>query len=143
VQAFGNREIKLPVRSDWAVVVSIGLIQVAAVMGLVQLGLANVSAGRSAILSYMTPLWVLPGSIMILGERLRRFKVIGLLLGVIGIAVMFNPLSFNWSDHRALIGNSCLMAAVALWAAAIIHVRAHRWTDTPWALATWQMFVGL
>src|SRR5438046_1702411 len=41
VQAFGTRGIKLPARSDWAVVVSIGLFQVAAVMGLVQLGLAN------------------------------------------------------------------------------------------------------
>jgi drug/metabolite transporter (DMT)-like permease len=143
VQAFGSRGIKLPARSDWAIVVSIGLVQVAAVMGLVQLGLANVSAGRSAILSYTTPLWVLPGSIMILGERPRLLKLAGLLLGVIGIAVMFNPFSFNWSDHSALIGNSYLMAASVLWAGAIIHTRAHRWTDTPWALAPWQMFVGL
>jgi drug/metabolite transporter (DMT)-like permease len=143
VQAFGTRAIKLPARSDWAVVVSIGLFQVAAVMGLVQLGLANVSAGRSAILSYTTPLWVLPGSIMILGERPRLSKLIALLLGVIGIAVMFNPISFDWSDHSALIGNSYLIAAAALWAGAIIHVRAHHWTDTPWTLAPWQMFVGL
>jgi drug/metabolite transporter (DMT)-like permease len=143
VQALGTKGIKLPARSDWAVVVSIGLFQVAAVMGLVQLGLANVPAGRSAILSYTTPLWVLPGSIMILGERPGLFKLIGLLLGVIGIAVMFSPFSFDWSDHNALIGNFYLLAAAALWAGAIIHVRAHRWTDTPWALAPWQMFVGL
>jgi len=143
VQAFGTRGIRLPARSDWAVVISIGLFQVAAVMGLVQLGLANVSAGRSAILSYTTPLWVLPGSIMILGERPRLIKLIGLLLGIIGVVVMFSPLSFNWRDRSALIGNLYLMAAAALWAGAIIHVRAHRWSDTPWALAPWQMFVGL
>jgi drug/metabolite transporter (DMT)-like permease len=143
VQAFGPNGIKLPERSDWAVVVSIGLLQISAVMGLVQLGLANVSAGRSAILSYTTPLWVLPGSIMFLGERPRLFKLIGLLLGVVGVAVMFNPFSFDWSDHTALIGNLYLMIAAALWAGVIIHVRAHRWTDTPWALAPWQMCVGL
>jgi drug/metabolite transporter (DMT)-like permease len=143
MQAFGTKGIKLPARSDWAVVVSIGLCQVAAVMGLVQLGLANVPAGRSAILSYTTPLWVLPGSIMILGERPGLSKLTGLLLGIIGVAVMFSPFSFDLSDHSALIGNFYLMAAAALWAGAIIHVRAHRWTDTPWALAPWQMLVGL
>jgi drug/metabolite transporter (DMT)-like permease len=143
VQAFGARRIRLPARSDWAVVISIGLFQVAAVMGLVQVALANVSAGRSAILSYTTPLWVLPGSILILGERPRAFKLIGLLLGVVGVAVMFNPLSFNWNDRSALIGNLYLVIAAALWAGVIIHVKAHRWTDTPWTLAPWQMLVGL
>jgi drug/metabolite transporter (DMT)-like permease len=143
VQALGGRRIRLPARSDWVVVISIGLFQVAAVMGLVQVGLANVTAGRSAILSYTTPLWVLPGSILILRERPPPFKLIGLLLGVVGVAVMFNPFSFNWSDRSAVIGNLNLVIAAVLWAGVIIHVRAHRWTDTPWTLAPWQMLVGL
>ncbi len=143
LQAFADRRIRLPARSDWVVVISIGLFQVAAVMGLVQVGLANVAAGRSAILSYTTPLWVLPGSILILGERPRLFKLMGLLLGVVGVVVMFNPFSFDWDDYSALVGNLYLLIAAALWAGVIIHVRAHRWTDTPWALAPWQMFVGL
>jgi drug/metabolite transporter (DMT)-like permease len=143
VQALGGRRIRLPARSDWVVVISIGLFQVAAVMGLVQVGLANVTAGRSAILSYTTPLWVLPGSILILRERPPPFKLIGLLLGVVGVAVMFNPFSFNWSDRSAVIGNLNLLIAAVLWAGVIIHVRAHRWTDTPWTLAPWQMLVGL
>src|SRR5215469_13847840 len=56
---------------------------------------------------------------------------------------MFNPLSFNWNDRNALVGNLYLVIAAALWAGVIIHVRAHHWTDTPLALAPWQMFVGL
>ena len=52
VQAFRTEGVKLPARADLPVVLSIGLVQVAAVMALVQLGLANVPAGRSAILSY-------------------------------------------------------------------------------------------
>ena len=143
VQAFGDRRIRLPVRSDWVVVISVGLFQVAAAMGLVQAALANVSAGRSAILSYTTPLWVLPGSILILGERPCLFKLMGLFFGLVGVAVMFNPLSFNWNDRNALVGNLYLVIAAALWAGVIIHVRAHHWTDTPLALAPWQMFVGL
>jgi drug/metabolite transporter (DMT)-like permease len=143
VQAFRTDGIKLPARADLPIVFSIGLVQVAAVMGLVQLGLSNVPAGRSAILSYTTPLWVVPGAILILGERLRLAKLAALLLGIGGVAVMFNPVAFNWSDYKAVIGNGYLLAAAALWAATIIHVRSHRWLGTPLTLAPWQMLIGL
>jgi drug/metabolite transporter (DMT)-like permease len=143
VQAFRTEGVKLPARADLPVVLSIGLVQVAAVMALVQLGLANVPAGRSAILSYTTPVWVVPGAILILGERLRLAKSIALLLGLAGVAVMFNPAAFDWSDHTAVVGNGYLLAAAALWAGSIIHVRAHRWQGTPLTLAPWQMLIGL
>jgi drug/metabolite transporter (DMT)-like permease len=143
VQAFRTEGVKLPARADLPVVLSIGLVQVAAVMALVQLGLANVPAGRSAILSYTTPVWVVPGAILILGERLRLAKLIALLLGLAGVAVMFNPAAFDWSDHTAVVGNGYLLAAAALWAGSIIHVRAHRWQGTPLTLAPWQMLIGL
>ena len=143
VQAFRTEGVKLPARADLPVVLSIGLAQVAAVMALVQLGLANVPAGRSAILSYTTPVWVVPGAILILGERLRLAKSIALLLGLAGVAVMFNPAAFDWSDHTAVVGNGYLLAAAALWAGSIIHVRAHRWQGTPLILAPWQMLIGL
>jgi drug/metabolite transporter (DMT)-like permease len=143
VQVFRTEGVKLPARADLPVVLSIGLVQVAAVMALVQLGLANVPAGRSAILSYTTPVWVVPGAILILGERLRLAKLIALLLGLAGVAVMFNPAAFDWSDHTAVVGNRYLLAAAALWAGSIIHVRAHRWQGTPLTLAPWQMLIGL
>jgi len=143
VQAFRTEGVKLPARADLPVVLSIGLVQGGAVMALVQLGLANVPAGRSAILSYTTPVWVVPGAILILGERLRLAKSIALLLGLAGVAVMFNPAAFDWSDHTAVVGNGYLLAAAALWAGSIIHVRAHRWQGTPLTLAPWQMLIGL
>jgi drug/metabolite transporter (DMT)-like permease len=143
VQAFRPEGVKLPSRADLPVVLSIGLVQVATVMALVQLGLANVPAGRSAILSYTTPVWVVPGAILILGERLRLAKLMALLLGLAGVAVMFNPAAFDWSDHAAVVGNGCLLAAAAFWAGSIIHVRAHRWQGTPLSLAPWQMLIGL
>jgi drug/metabolite transporter (DMT)-like permease len=143
VQAFRPEGVKLPARADLPVVLSIGLVQVATVMALVQLGLANVPAGRSAILSYTTPVWVVPGAILILGERLRFAKSMALLLGLAGVAVMFNPAAFDWSDHTAVVGNGCLLAAAAFWAGSIIHVRAHCWQGTPLTLAPWQMLIGL
>jgi len=142
VQAFWTDGIKLPARADLPIVLSIGLVQMAVMLALINLGLADVPAGRSAILCYTTPLWVVPGAVLILRERLRLDKSIALLLGLVGVAFMFNPLGFDWSDHRAIIGNSYLLAAAAVWAATIIHIRTHRWLSSPLALAPWQMLTG-
>ncbi len=142
VQAFRSDGVKLPARADLPIVFSIGLVQMAAMLTLMNLGLTSVAAGRSAILSYTTPLWVVPGAMLILGERLHLVKAMALLLGLAGVAFMFNPLGFDWSDHKAIVGNGYLLAAAVLWAGTTIHVRAHRWRGTPLALAPWQMLAG-
>ena len=141
-QACLRVDIKPPSRVDLPIVLSVGLIQMAAVIALMTVGLANVPAGRSSILSYTMPLWVVPGAIVFLGERLQFGKAVALVLGFVGITSMFNPAAFDWSDNRALIGNCCLLLAAALWAATIIHIRAHRWVGTSFELAPWQMLVG-
>ncbi len=135
--------LKLPDRADLPIVLSVGLLQMAGFLALVNLALMTVPAGRSAILAYTTPLWVLPGAIFILGERLSAAKTLALLLGLAGVAVMFNPVAFDWSNSRAIAGNAYLLAGAALWAIAIIHVRKHRWVGSPLTLAPWQMLTGL
>jgi drug/metabolite transporter (DMT)-like permease len=142
-QAFLRVHIKPPSRVDVPIVLSVGVIQMAAVIALMTFGLSIVPAGRSSILSYTMPLWAVPGAILFLGERLQFGKTAALVLGMAGVAFMFNPTAFDWSDHRALIGNGCLLLAAALWAATIIHIRAHRWVGTSFDLAPWQMLVGL
>lgn len=142
VLAFGRR-LRLPSRDDWPVVASVGLLQMAAFMALINLALPWVPAGRSAILAYTTPLWVAPGAALLLGERLTPARLGGVGLGLGGVLVLFNPLGFDWSDGGAVMGNGLLLLAALAWAAAILHVRGHAWTASPLELAPWQMLVGL
>ncbi len=134
--------LRLPERRDYPVIFSVGIIQLAVFLGLVNLGLSRVDAGRSAILAYTTMLWVTPGAVLFLGERLTRRKTVGLLAGLAGVGVMFNPLSFDWDDPELLVGNAMLMAAALSWAVAILHVRAHDWRAKPLDLAPWQLLAG-
>lgn len=134
--------VRLPPRADWPVMLSVGLLNMAVYMVLSNLALLVVPAGRSAILAYTTPLWVAPGAALFLGERLSLGRLAGVALGVGGIVVLFNPLGFDWGDRAAVVGNVLLMAAALVWAAAILHVRAHRWVTSPLDLAPWQMLVG-
>lgn len=135
--------LKRPARQDWPLVLSVGLLQMAAFGALINLGLMHVPAGRSSILAYTTPLWVAPGAVLLLGERLDRPRIAGLALGLAGVLALFNPLGFDWSDGGQLLGNGLLLGAALCWAAAILHVRRHRWAGSPLELLPWQMLVGL
>jgi drug/metabolite transporter (DMT)-like permease len=136
-------ELTLPSRQDMPVVLTVGLCQLAAFVIFINLGLEHVDASRSAILSYTTMIWVTPAAIWLLGERFSWMKIMGVLCGVGGVAVMFNPADFDWSDRTALLGNLYLLAGAFAWAISILHVRAHRWRKSALALAPWQMVVGL
>ena len=134
--------LRLPPRQDLPVLVSVVVLQLVGFLALVNIGLLYVEAGRSAILAYTTPLWVTPGAVFLLGERLNAQKGLGLVLGLGGVAVLFNPLGFDWSDPDVVKGNAILMAGALLSAGGILHVRAHHWESTPLELAIWQMLVG-
>lgn len=135
--------LKLPARSDLPVVFSVGFLQIAAFLVIINLAVPAVGAGRSSILAYTTPLWVVPGAILLLGERLRKLKLLGLLLGLLGIAILFNPLAVEWADRAQREGNLLLMLASLAWAIAILHVRSRRWRGSPLELAPWQLLVAL
>jgi drug/metabolite transporter (DMT)-like permease len=135
-------QLKLPSRHDLPIVLSVGLLQMAAFMALISIALRFVPAGRSAILAYTTSLWVVPGAALFLGERLDGRRLTGFLLGMAGVAVMFNPAAFDWGDPKILLGNGMLMLAAMVWAAQIIQVRGHSWHASPLELAPWQFTVA-
>ncbi len=134
--------LKLPRRRDLPIVFSVGLVQIGLFLALVNLALVHVEAGRSAILAYTTPLWVTPLSLFFLGERLTRVKVAGLVLGILGVAILFNPLGFDWGNRDVLIGNALLMLAALSWALVIVQIRGHSHSFSPLELAPWQFLLG-
>jgi drug/metabolite transporter (DMT)-like permease len=134
-----RRRLSLPDRKDVPVVLSIALLHMVGYAVLVAVGLLFVPVGRSVVLAYTTPLWVTPGAALFLGERLTRWRAVGVVLGLAGLAVLFNPLAFDWHDRMALIGNGVLLMAAGLWAASILHIRAHRWRAAPFDLIPWEM----
>lgn len=135
-------ELRLPDRADWPIVIWVALLQMAGFVTLISIALQIVPAGRSAILSYTTPLWVVPLAVLFLGETVGRMKLLGLLAGLAGVAVLFNPLAVDWGDGRALLGNGLLMLAALAWAVNIVQVRGHRWRGTPLSLAPWQTLIA-
>ena len=134
--------LRMPNRQDAPVLISVGVFMFAIYTILTMIGLSHAQAGRAAILTFITPLWVTPLAIVILGERLSRLKALGLVFAVGGLGVLFNPLGFDWSRTDVVIGNGLLLLASMSWAMTIIHLRTHRWRLSPLELGPWQLLVA-
>ncbi len=132
----------IPPRSDLPVLLSITLLHMVGFAVLANIGLQLVPVGRSVVLAYTTPLWVMPGAAIFLGERLTARRMMGVALGLLGLGVLFNPFAFDWSDRNSLLGHAALLLAALLWAASILHIRGHQWKSTPFQLLPWETFLA-
>jgi drug/metabolite transporter (DMT)-like permease len=131
-----------PPRADVPVLLSITLLHMIGFGVLAAWGLQLVPTGRSVVLAYTTPLWVAPGAALFLGERLTARRLTGVVAGLVGLAALFNPLAFDWSDRNAVLGNGAILLAALLWATSILHIRGHHWQSTPFDLVPWEMLLA-
>ena len=137
LQAASGR-LTLPPRGDLPVLISITLLHMVGFNLLASWGLGLVPTGRTVVLAYTTPLWVTPAAAFLLHEPLTPRRAVGVVMGLAGLVSLFNPLTFDWSDHRVVLGNLAIVVAAFLWAASIVHIRAHRWRSTPFVLIPWE-----
>jgi drug/metabolite transporter (DMT)-like permease len=135
--------LKRPERSDWPIIVSYGLLAVALGIAMMNLALPHIPAGRSSILAYTIPLWVVP--VMIVAARVlpTRAELVGLALGLTGLVLLLNPAAIDWSSSGALLGSLLLVVGAVGAAIALVHVRTHPWKGTPFDTQIWQLLIAL
>ncbi len=131
-----------PRRGDWAVIVMIAVPHMIVFSILMAYGLQHVTVGRSVVLAYTTPLWVALGAWPFLRERIPPARAAGIGLGLAGLAFLFNPLAFDWSDSNALFGNAMLLLSALSWSVSILYTRAHTWVSSPFQLVFWQALLA-
>jgi drug/metabolite transporter (DMT)-like permease len=131
-----------PPRADVPVLLSISLLHMVGFGVLGAWGLQLVPTGRSVVLAYTTPLWVMPGASLFLNEPLTGRRRAGVAVGLAGLLVLFNPLAFDWTSRDALLGNGAILLAAVLWATSILHIRGHAWRSTPFDLVPWAMLLA-
>ncbi|MGH6959680.1 MAG: DMT family transporter [Dongiaceae bacterium] len=131
-----------PTRRDLPVLLSVGLMQMALFQPTVNFGLSHVAAGRAAVLVYTTPLWVVPGALLFLGEKIGALKWAGVALGVVGVAVLFNPFGLDWTNRDVVMGSLLLMFAAMIWSIAVLHIRGHKWHLSPLQVTPWQLLLA-
>ncbi len=135
--------LKRPARPDWPIIVSYGLLAVALGIAMMNLALPHIPAGRSSILAYTIPLWVVPIMLVVARVLPTRAELVGLALGLTGLVLLLNPAAIDWGSSGALLGSLLLVVGAIGAAIALVHVRAHAWKGTPFDTQIWQLLVAL
>jgi drug/metabolite transporter (DMT)-like permease len=129
--------LRLPRRADLPAVLAVGLLQLALFFALAHAAVALVPAGRTAILSNITTIWIVPLSVLVLREAIppRRWLAAG--MGVLGTVVLVGPWAIDWSVPGILLGHVMLLGAALAFATAMVVVRRFPPRGTMLELLPW------
>ncbi len=118
----------------------LGLLQCGAFSVLIQLALVHGGAGKTAVLVYVMPFWLLPMAWAFLGERVRGLQWVAVAMAALGLVFVLEP----WSVQASLMSNAIALLASVVWASAAIYakrLRARVRLDLV-SLTAWQMLFG-
>ena len=118
----------------------LGLLQTTGFIGLTLLALTGGGAGRTAVLVYTMPAWVILLATAVLHERVTGMQRAALVLALLGLLLMFGLLPRGAGLASMLMA----LAAGALWAGATLYAKrlhTRRGCDVL-ALTAWQMLLG-
>lgn len=135
-------KLRLPPRGDLPMVASLAVLHMGLFACLTSLGLIYVSAGRTVLLAYTTPLWVFPLAWLFAGEALTPQRLVAIACGIVGLLLLVNPVAIQWSDSGILKGHILILLAAVCWAISIVYTRLHKWVSSPFDLLFWQLLLG-
>ena len=105
-------------RAEWRVLIIFGIMQNALYLGLNWIAMRTIEASAAAIIASMMPLMVAFLGWVWLGEKLRPMAVLGLVLGVIGVAIVMGVRLQHGLDPYGTV--LALIAVVALTLATLV-----------------------
>jgi len=121
-------------------IILLGLFQTAGFLGFTFWALVEGGAGKTAVLVYTMPFWVLILARLFLGERIRRLQWPAILLSFAGLLMIFEP----WHGRGGLFPEVLAVVAGICWAVSVIMAkRLMKKEEIPLLqLTAWQMLFG-
>jgi drug/metabolite transporter (DMT)-like permease len=122
----------------YGMAVMLGLLQVALFVLLSQLALSAAGPGKTSVLVFTMPFWMIVFAHFLIGERMRGTQWIAVALAFAGLVLIVAP----WQLHSAA-GSLLAVAAGAVWA--ITAVLSKKWptaASDPLLFTAWQLLFG-
>ncbi|MEO8976319.1 MAG: DMT family transporter [Casimicrobiaceae bacterium] len=118
----------------------LGMLQTAGFTGLSQWALVSGAAGKTAVLSYTMPFWILLLAWPLLGERLRSWQWLAVAIAFGGLILILEP----WKSHASFASETLAIASGLSWGASAIVVKKlrARFQVDLLSLTAWQMLFG-
>ena len=135
----GGQPLAVP-RGQWARLAVLAFFNITLWNVLIAFGLTMTPSGRAAILAYTMPVWAIPLSMWLLGERITAPKAAGLALGMGGLVLL---LSDSIADLGvAPLGSLLIVGAAISWAIGAVLQKRYPMTMPAGAYTAWIMLVG-
>lgn len=138
----GRSRHLMPEPGERAAMAVIGVLQIALMTGGTTLALQWVEASRTVLIAYSMPIWGMLLALAILGERPTAAMVVGLAVGLMGLALLFAPWAMDWSSRAAVTGSLVALCATLSWALGSVLYRRRRWRSGFWQQVFGQLFAG-
>lgn len=136
------KKFSLPKFRDLPLILIIGLLQISIYILLANIGLAYLPAGRSSLLAYTTPLWIMPAATLFFHEEAGPLRWVGFFLGIGGLTLLLSPWDMDWTNNNVLFGSAMLLLASLCWAISMLCIRYMEWRKSPLELIPWQLLAG-
>jgi drug/metabolite transporter (DMT)-like permease len=117
------------------------LLNVTAWMGLATIGLRYLGAGEAAMICYTMPAWTALAAWPLLGERPSASRVLALVLGLSGVALLVTEHGFAL-DETKLPGVAYILTGAILFALGTVWFKRHPLDLNPLASVAWQVGLG-
>jgi len=125
----------------WRALVMIGLIQTGAFLLLNTWALSEGGPGKTSVLVFTMPFWVLVFAWPMLHERIHGLQWVSVVLAIVGLMFVLEP----WQMHTPLFSKTLAVVAGMCWAIGVVYAkRLHNREEVePLSFTFWQMIVGL
>jgi drug/metabolite transporter (DMT)-like permease len=134
--------LKKPLRpKEVPTLMLLGILQTCGFTGLIIWALVQGGAGKTAVLTYTMPFWVMVLAWPLLGEKIRGMQWLAVFSSLIGLVLIFDPLHLGGD----LFSMSLAVMAGIFWALAVILAKKlhHRVPQLDLvSLTAWQMLFG-
>ncbi len=138
ILAFNKKSLKL---KHVKYVSVLGLLQTTGFVGLTILALKFAKAGKTAILVYSMPFWLVLFSWKILREIPDRKEIVSNIVAFIGLSLVLEP--WRMVDGKGVLGDVLAILSGISWAFAVIWQKKHRSLALDIvAINAWQMLIG-
>jgi drug/metabolite transporter (DMT)-like permease len=135
----GGQPLAVP-KGQWRRLALLAFLNITCWNMLVAFGVALIPSGRASILAYTMPIWAIPLSVWLLGERITRDRLAGLALGMIALVLLLGE---NLAGLGAApLGSLMVLGAALTWALGTVLQKRFPVRMPLGAYTAWMLLLG-
>jgi drug/metabolite transporter (DMT)-like permease len=135
----GGQPLAVP-KGQWRRLALLAFLNITCWNMLVAFGVALIPSGRASILAYTMPIWAIPLSVWLLGERITRDRLAGLALGMLALVLLLGENLVGLG--AAPLGSLMVLGAALTWALGTVLQKRFPVRMPLGAYTAWMLLLG-